>query len=62
MNWLGWCWVLAIGVFLLGVVLTFTSPLIGGEDREETGCAIGALGIILMIAMLFVTIWAEPGT
>lgn len=61
MSLVGWCWVGAIVVFLVGVAMAFSSNLVEGRAQEERGCAVAGLGLILMIIMLFVTISVDPG-
>lgn len=61
MNWLGWLWAGAIAVFVVGVAIVFSGGPTETENREHTGCAIAALGLLLMFGMLFVTIAVEPG-
>lgn len=61
MNWLGWCWAIAIGTFFMGVGLVFISGPTQTEKREHAGCAIAVLGFLLMFLMLFPTIAVDPG-
>lgn len=61
MSWLGWCWAIVIGIFVVGVIVVFSTGPTQSGNREEVGCAIAGLGAILMFAMLFVTIAVDPG-